>query len=234
MLLENKSFPYVWKIKPANLKIMKGILKNKEMKTIAIRNIKNDLIKEEYNRNLKENYPKLLDGCKTKSHYEFDNDLMTLDYCQKRNIKSERRFENIHEEFKEILKMQNLKIESPKPYSIKENLKDIFDYRKKIALRFKYNNNNIKNNKLRFLLPKSSSQIINSIRNSDYNTINTSLNKSIKGITNIKCNNSWKINNSMNNNKNKKEKIIKEYEDKFMISGINKKEFKDNIKEKET
>jgi hypothetical protein len=226
MIIENKTIPQSWTNKPTYMKIMRKVLKNEDMKGIAVSNIKNNIIKAEYNRNLKENLPKIL---QKNSSFEFDNDLMTLVANKKYNIKSTKRFQNINEEYKEMIKKQNIKCEAPRPDSIKENLKNILDYRKKMATRFKYNNSNIKINKHNYILPKSRSQILNSFQKYKLNTISTSDHKTLKETNNIKSyiyRNKSKI---FDNNLTNKEKTIKEYEDKFMITGMNNKQFKDTI-----
>ena len=230
MIIENKEIPEIWRNKPKYLKILKKVLKNEDIKNIAVNNMKNNIIKEEYNKQLKENYPKIIEKFKNNSKYEFDNDLMTLVSNRKNIIKNAKRFKSLNEEYNDIIKKQNLKIELPRPDSIKENLKNILEYRKKLALRFKFNNINFKNSKFNSALQISKSQVFNSIQNSKYNTISTNNdNKTIRGLNNI---NSYNYRN--NNNVINKSKTIKEYEDKFMITGMNNKQFKDNIIEEES
>ena len=231
MIIENKPIPEKWKNKPSYLKIMKKVLKNEDMKTIAVTNMKNNIIKAEYNKNLKDNLPKIMDKFKVNSSYEYDNDLMTLVNSRRSNIKKDKRFQSIHEEYKDMIKKQNLKIEPPRPDSLRENLKNIVEYRKKMALRFKYNNYNIKidKGKNNSLLPKSRSQILNSKQSLKYNTISTSDNKSIKDNSNNKNYIFRNRSNFLKNNLSNKEKNSKEYEDKFMITGMNNKKFKDTI-----
>lgn len=232
MLIENKPIPESWTNKPSYSKIITNILKNEDMKTIAVTNLKNNMLKEEYNKKLKENFPKIINKYKANSPYEFDNDLMTLIKNKKNNDKSSKRFQSINEEYKEMIKKQNIIIEPYRPDSIKDNIKNILEYRKKIALKFKYNNYKIKREKKK-LLPKSRSQIINSIQNSKYNTLSTSDNNSSKGINNINSYNYRSRNKQLNNNLTYKEKVRKEFEDKFMITGMNNKQFKESIIEEE-
>ena len=237
MIIENKQIPEKWKNKPSYLKIMKKVLKNEDMKTIAVENMKNNIIKAEYNKNLKENLPKILEQFKVKSSYEYDNDLMTLVNNRKSDIKKAKRFKSINEEYKDMIKRQNFKIEPPRPDSLRENLKNIVEYRKKMALRFKYNNFNPKIGINNSVLPKSRSQIINSNQNLKYkyNTISTSDNKSIKDNSKNKNYIFRNRSNFLKNNLSSKEKHNKEYEDKFMITGMNNKNFKDTtIIEEET
>lgn len=228
MLIENKTIPESWTNKPTYKKIMKKVLKNEEMKAIAIANIKNNIMREEYNRNLKGNLPKIIQQFKVGSSYGYDNDLMTLKDNKKSNVKSEKRFQSLSEEYKDMIKKQNLVIEPPRPDSIKENLKNILDYRRKIANRFKYNNFNIKSCKHNSILPKSRSQIINSIQNSKFNTISID-NKKLKPLNNVKSYIYRNKSNVFNNNATNKTVTKKEYEDKFMITGMNNKKFKDII-----
>ena len=228
MLIENKTIPESWTNKPTYIKIMKKVLKNEEMKAIAIANIKNNMKREEYNRNLKENLPKIIQQFKVGSSYGYDNDLMTLKDNKKSNIKSEKRFQSLSEEYKDMIKKQNLVIKPPRPDSIKENLKNILDYRRKIANRFKYNNFNIKSSKNSSILPKSRSQIINSIQKSKFNTISID-NKKLKPLNNVKSYIYRNKSNAFNNNITNKSVTKKEYEDKFMITGMNNKKFKDII-----
>ena len=136
-----------------------------------------------------------------------------------------------------MIKRQNFKIEPPRPDSLRENLKNIVEYRRKMALRFKYNNFNPKIGINNSVLPKSRSQIINSNQNLKYkyNTISTSDNKSIKDNSKNKNYLFRNRSNFLKNNLSSKEKHNKEYEDKFMITGMNNKNFKDTtIIEEET
>ena len=230
MLIENKTIPEAWSNKPSFMKIMKKVLKNEEMKAIAFANIKYNIKKEEYNRNLKENLPKIMQKFKGNSSYEYDNDLMTLVENKKNNIKSTKRFQSLNEEYNDMIKKQNKVIEPPRPDSIKENLKNILDYRRKMANRFKYNN--LKSSKYNSVLPKSRSQIINIFQNSQFNTISTVDNKKLKPVNNIKSYIYRNKSNIFNNNSVSKNIIKKEYEDKFMITGMNNKNFKEPIIEK--
>ena len=232
MLIENKSIPERWTNKLNHLKIMKKILKNEDMKTIAVTNMQNNIIKEKYNKDLKENLPKIMDKYKPNSAFEFDNDLMTLMVSKRSNIKKIKRFKNISEEYNDIIKKQNIKIEPPRPDSIKENLKNILDYRRKMALRFKYTNYcDEKSCKMNSALQKSRSQILNSISSSKYNTISTNNDiKSLNKINNVQNYNfiSYKKNQKILKNNLNKDNTIKEYEEKFMITGMNNKKYKDN------
>ena len=65
MIIENRPIPEIWKNKPTYLKVLKKVLKNEDMKNIAVSNIKNNILKEEYNNNLKENLPKILEKFKS-------------------------------------------------------------------------------------------------------------------------------------------------------------------------
>lgn len=231
MIIENKPIPEIWRNKPTYLKILKKVLKNDDMKNIAIMNSKNNLLKEDYNNHLKQIFPKILEKYKANSKYEYDNDLMTLANNKRNKIKNVKGYKSLNEEYNGIIKNQNVKVELPRPDSIKENLKNILDYRKKLALRFNYNNYNIKNNKINSAIHISRSQVWNSIQNSKYNTISTSNdNRTVNGLNNIY---NYNDRNNKNNNLNKKNIIIKEYEDKFMITGMNNKQFKDVIIEEE-
>lgn len=208
------------------------------MKSIVLTNLKNNILKEEYNQKLKENLPRILNKYKSNGKFEYDNDLSTLaNHIRDNEINNIKRYKNLSEEYKDMIRKQNIKIEAYKPDSIKENLKNILDYRKKIALRFKYDNDNIqKNNKINLAIQKSKSQILNSIKNFKYNTVSTSHdNKSLKNIKNIKnldCmkfkNNSGVFKNSQGQNHS-----IKEYEKIFMITGMNNKKFKETIIEED-
>lgn len=235
MVIENRPIPKVWTNKPTYLKILKKVLKNEEMKNIAFENLKNNFHKEKYNNQLKENLPKILDKCKSSSSYEYDNDLMTLVDSKKSKVKATKRFKSLEEEYNDMIKKQNTIIEPPKPDSIKCNLKNILDYRKKIALRFKYNNYNQNNNNLNMAIHKSKSQIINPKESMNYDTASTGNDNKktidIKKIINYSYRNNSKY---LKNNFTTKEKTIKEYEEIFMITGMNNKKFKDNniIKEK--
>ena len=113
---------------------------------------------------------------------------------------------SLNEEYKEMVKKINLKIEPIKPYSLKQNLKNIINYRKNVALRFKYNKFKIKK-KNSILLEKSKSQILDSINKNDFRYD--------------------VIMSAGTENKN-----IKEYEDKLMITGMNNKKLEELISEK--
>ena len=203
MIIENKKIPQTWTRKNSYLKILRKIFdKSDEMKSIALTNQKNNEQREIYNQKLKVNFPLLKKKNAVSTIFEIDNDLATL-MNNKRKMKKLIKIPKIrtlHEEYKDMINKQNIKIELPKPDSIKKNLKNILNYRKNIALRFKYNHIKLKGN-LNSQLSKSKSQIINSLNK--YNFIN-------KGI--------WKENQSNENNK--------EYEDKLMVTGMNNKKFK--------
>ena len=111
------------------------------MKSVVLTNLKNNVLKEEYNQKLKENLPRILNKYKSTGKFEYDNDLLTLASHKRENeINNIKRYKNLNEEYKDMIRKQNIKVEPYKPDSIKENLKNILDYRKKIALRFKYDN----------------------------------------------------------------------------------------------
>ena len=218
---------------------MKKILKNEDMKSVVLTNLKNNILKEEYNQKLKENLPRILNKYKSSGKFEYDNDLLTLASHKRNNeINNIKRYKNLNEEYKDMIRKQNIKVEAYRPDSIKENLKNILDYRKQIALRFKYDNDNIqKNNKMNLAIPKSRSQILKSIKNPKYNTVSTSHdNKSLKNIKNIKNPDYMKFRNNSDVFKNysqDKNHVVKEYEEIFMITGMNNKKYKDNIIEED-
>jgi hypothetical protein len=232
MLIENKEIPEKWTNKKSFLKILKKALRNEDIRNIYVKNMDDNIQKAKYNEKLKQNLPKIMEKYRNKSAYEVDNDLMTLINNRKNIINPVKKFMNINEEFNYIIKQQNMKIESPKPDSIKENLKNILEYRRQIASRFNYNKfcNNGKN-----LIKKSRSQIMKSNHNSQFYTINTNNDKSLNKVYNLKSYNHFS-NKNIRNNYVIKEKIKKEYEDKFMITGMNNKKFKDNyiIEEEKT
>ena len=185
------------------------------MKQIAITNQKNNEQRELYNLKLKENFPMIqhnksaLDNSlafdNNKSALDnslaFDNDLLTLisNRRQMKKIVNIPKIKSINEEYKIMVKKLNKKIITPKPDSLRHNLKNILEYRKKIAIRFKYNHIKFKN-KQNSQIAKSKSQIINSI-------------------------NKYKIENNEIKNDGRKNNE-REYEDKFMITGMNNKKFK--------
>ena len=217
---------------------MKKILKNEDMKSVVLTNLKNNVLKEEYNQKLKENLPRILNKYKSSGKFEYDNDLLTLASHKRSNeINNIKRYKNLNEEYKDMIRKQNIKVEAYRPDSIKENLKNILDYRKQIALRFKYDNDNIQKNKMNLAIPKSRSQILKSIKNSKYNTVSTSHdNKSLKNIKNIKNPDYMKFRNNSSVFKNysqDKNHFSKEYEEIFMITGMNNKKYKDNIIEED-
>ena len=131
----------------------------------------------------------------------FDNDLLTLisNRRQMKKIVNIPKIKSINEEYKIMVKKLNKKIITPKPDSLRHNLKNILEYRKKIAIRFKYNHIKFKN-KQNSQIAKSKSQIINSI-------------------------NKYKIENNEIKNDGRKNNE-REYEDQFMITGMNNKKFK--------
>ena len=203
MILENKKIPPIWTKKNSYLKILKKIFNNNdEMKSIAITNQKNNEQREIYNQKLKDNFRSIKIKNKPSSIFLFDNDLATLMKSKRKMKKLIKipKIRTLNEEYQELISKQNIKIETPKPDMIKKNLKNIFNYRKNIALRFKYNSIKFKGN-LNPLLIKSKSQIINSLNK---------INIKNKGIFK---DNSWYENN-------------KEYEDKLMLTGMNNKKFK--------
>ena len=217
MILENKKIPESWTHKSSHHIILKKLFKsNSELKKVAITNQQNNELREIYNNKLRESLPNIINEYKSNNKFGYDNDLITLINNKKRMKKMIPipRMKNLNEEFKDMIKKQNLKIVISKPDSIKENLNNILDYRKKMALRFRYNKIKYKDKNIQMI--KSKSQIINS-NNIIYN-INTDINQK---------NNLPSINGYMNKhyqlNKN-----IKEYEDKFMITGMNNKKFKNN------
>lgn len=217
---------------------MKKVLKNEDMKSVVLTNLKNNILKEEYNQKLKKNLPKIMNKYKSSGKFEYDNDLLTLASHKKNNGNNNiKKYKNLNEEYKDMIRKQNIKVETYKPDSIKENLKNILDYRKKIALRFKYDNDIIqKINKMNLAFQKSKSQILNSIKNSKYDTISTSHeNKSLKNIKNIRNPDYMKYRNNSDNYKNSQGKnhAIKEYEEIFMITGMSNKKYKVTIIEED-
>ena len=223
MIIGNKPIPPTWTNEQKHLKIVKKILKNEDLKTIAFTNMRNNILKEEYNKKLKKSLPNILKKYQKGFNYEYDNDLITLASNKKSNNHSVKRFKSLNDEFEEIIKKQNIRVEPYKPDSIKENLNNILDYRKKIALRFKYNNKEIyENNKRNLILPKSRSQLVNSILGSKYNTVSTSNDNS--SLNRVKNPHYMKNSNSTIS----KRLVMKDYEDKFLITGINHKEFNNN------
>ena len=224
MIIENKSIPEAWIKKPEYLKIIRKVLKNKEMKNLAIKNIKNNIQKDEYNNNLKENLPKIL---KTNSPYGYDNDLMTLPNKRKSNAKI-KIYKNINDEYNDMIKKQNTKINGIVPTQISQNLKNILEYRKKLAL--KYNIYNTKSNNPNLVLQKSKSQNNNLIKKCNFNTISTGNEEpTTKGINNIKYYIHRNKSNFLKNNLTDKEKAIKEYKENYQITEMNNKQLRDII-----
>ena len=203
LIIENKKIPKTWSNKSSYLKILKKILDNNdEMKQITLANQKYNQQRELYNSKLKEKLP-LLQHSKSaiENSFGYDNDLLTL-VNNKRNMKkviNVPKIKSINEEYKLLVKKLNKKITTPKPDSLRNNLKNILEYRKKIALRFKYNHKKFKD-KQNSQITKSKSQIINSLNK--YKIINDEIKQ-------------YEIN-----------AYEKEYEDKLMITGMNNKKFK--------
>ena len=203
LIIENKKIPKTWSNKSSYLKILKKILDNNdEMKQITLANQKYNQQRELYNSKLKENLP-LLQHSKSaiENSFGYDNDLLTL-VNNKRNMKkviNVPKIKSINEEYKLLVKKLNKKITTPKPDSLRNNLKNILEYRKKIALRFKYNHKKFKDKQIS-QITKSKSQIINSLNK--YKIINDEIKQ-------------YEIN-----------AYEKEYEDKLMITGMNNKKFK--------
>ena len=203
LIIENKKIPKTWSNKSSYLKILKKILDNNdEMKQITLANQKYNQQRELYNSKLKENLP-LLQHNKSaiENSFGYDNDLLTL-VNNKRNMKkviNVPKIKSINEEYKLLVKKLNKKITTPKPDSLRNNLKNILEYRKKIALRFKYSHKKFKD-KQNSQITKSKSQIINSLNK--YKIINDEIKQ-------------YEIN-----------AYEKEYEDKLMITGMNNKKFK--------
>ena len=172
------------------------------MKQITISNQKYNQQKELYNSKLKENLPLLQHSKSTiENSFGYDNDLLTL-VNNKRNMKKiiiSPKIKSINEEYKLLVKQLNKKVVTPKPDSLRNNLKNILEYGKKIANRFKYYNKKFKN-KQNSQVAKSKSQIIDSLNK--YKIINDEIKK-------------YEIN-----------AYEKEYEDKLMITGMNNKKYK--------
>ena len=125
------------------------------------------------------------------------------------------KIKSLNEEYKDIIKKQNIIIIKPKPDSINQNLKDIINYRKNIALKFKYNKIKFKN-KFNYnnAMTKSRSQILKS-NNSIYNIYNDINSKKNYDMIYDYKSDEYHLNK-------------KEYEDKLMITGMNNKKFKYN------
>jgi hypothetical protein len=172
------------------------------MKQIAITNQKNNEQRELYNLKLKENFPMIQHNKSALDNsLAFDSDLLTL-ISNRRKMKKVvniPKIKSINEEYKIMVKKLNKKIITPKPDSLRHNLKNILEYRKKIALRFKYNHKKFKDKQIS-QITKSKSQIINSLNK--YKIINDEIKQ-------------YEIN-----------AYEKEYEDKLMITGMNNKKFK--------
>lgn len=207
MIFENKNIPNSWKNKPSYFSILKKVFNNNdEIIKLAITNHKNNEQKEKYNQKLRENLPLLKHQSLTGNEFEYDNDLTTLVNSKRKMKKIIKipKMMTLNEEYKNMIRKQNKKVEIIRPDSIRQNLKDILNYRKNIAMRFKYNNLNNKY-KLNSHLTKSKSQILNSMNNKNrlilYNN---------KGLANDNIRYSDK----------------KEYEDKLMITGMNNKKYK--------
>ena len=207
MIYENKKIPETWTRKSSYLKILKKIFTdNEEMKQIALTNHKNNEQRKIYNQKLKENLPLLKNKYTTGNAFEYDNDLMTLVNNRKKlnNKIKIPKIRSLNEEYKEMMKNQIVKSVISKPDSIKQNLNNILNYRKKIALRFKYNHIKFRGKSCAHL-NKSKSQILNSIHNNKLLVMNK--NKDMVDI------------DYKNNNK-------KEYEDKLLVTGMNNRKYK--------
>ena len=210
MIFENKKIPETWTRKSSYLKILKKIFKNNDdIVKVAVANTKNNEQREIYNQKLKENLPLLKNKYTAGNTFEYDNDLITLVNSRKKmkHLINVPKIRSLNEEFKDMMKKQNKKIVISRPDSIKQNLNDILNYRKNMALRFKYSRVKFKN-EFNSKLTKSKSQILNS------------RNKSRQILFNKNMYNMDLIDESIGNS-NKKE-----YVDKLMITGMNNKKFK--------
>ena len=211
MIFENKKIPETWTRKSSYLKILKKIFKNNdEIVKVAVSNTKNNEQREIYNQKLKENLPLLNSQYTVGNTFEYDNDLITLVNSRKKmkNLIKVPKIRSLNEEFKDMMKRQNnKKIVISRPDSIKQNLNNILNYRKNIALRFKYNRIKLKN-EFNSQLTKSKSQILNSVNRSKQMLFNKNLfNLDLVGEN---AGNVYK----------------KDYEDKLMITGMNNKKYK--------
>ena len=210
MIFENKKIPETWIRKSSYLKILKKIFKNNdEIVKVAVSNTKNNEQREIYNQKLKENLPLLKNQYTAGNTFEYDNDLITLVNSRKKmkNLIKVPKIRSLNEEFKDMMKKQNKKIVISRPDSIKQNLNDILNYRKNIALRFKYNRIKFKN-EFNSQLTKSKSQILKSVNKSKQILFNKNLND--LDLIGENAGNVYK----------------KDYEDKLMITGMNNKKYK--------
>ena len=210
MIYENKKIPPIWTRKSSYLKILKNVFHNNyEIRQIALTNERNNELREIYNKKLKENLLLLKKQNKKENPLGYDSELTNLINNQKRlkRLKQTTKIKSIHEEIKEMLIKQTLKVPLSKPDSIKQNLNNILSYRKKIAERFKYNKFKFKK-KINLQLLKSKSQIINSKINPNQ-------------LIMAKNNENEYLDNVNDESINKKE-----YEDKLMITGMNNKKYK--------
>ena len=210
MIYENKKIPPIWTRKSSYLKILKNVFHNNyEIRQIALTNERNNELREIYNKKLKENLLLLKKQNKKENPLGYDSELTNLINNQKRlkRLKQSTKIKSIHEEIKEMLIKQTLKVPLSKPDSIKQNLNNILSYRKKIAARFKYNKFKFKK-KINLQLLKSKSQIINSKINQNQ-------------LIMAKNNENEYLDNVNDESINKKE-----YEDKLMITGMNNKKYK--------
>ena len=210
MIYENKKIPPIWTRKSSYLKILKNVFHNNyEIRQIALINERNNELREIYNKKLKENLLLLKKQNQKENPLGYDSELTNLINNQKRlkRLKQTTKIKSIHEEIKEMLIKQTLKVPLSKPDSIKQNLNNILSYRKKIAARFKYNKFKFKK-KINLQLLKSKSQIINS--KSNQNQLIMAKNNENEYLDNV---------NDESINK-------KEYEDKLMITGMNNKKYK--------
>ena len=210
MIYENKKIPPIWTRKSSYLKILKNVFHNNyEIRQIALTNERNNELREIYNKKLKENLLLLKKQNKKENPLGYDSELTKLINNQKRlkRLKQTTKIKSIHEEIKEMLIKQTLKVPLSKPDSIKQNLNNILSYRKKIAARFKYNKFKFKK-KINLQLLKSKSQILNSKINKNQ-------------LIMAKNNENEYLDNVNDESINKKE-----YEDKLMITGMNNKKYK--------
>ena len=210
MIYENKKIPPIWTRKSSYLKILKNVFHNNyEIRQIALTNERNNELREIYNKKLKENLLLLKNQNKKENPLGYDSELTNLINNQKRlkRLKQTTKIKSIHEEIKEMLIKQTLKVPLSKPDSIKQNLNNILSYRKKIAARFKYNKFKFKK-KINLQLLKSKSQILNSKINQNQ-------------LIMAKNNENEYLDNVNDESINKKE-----YEDKLMITGMNNKKYK--------
>ena len=210
MIYENKKIPSIWTRKASYFKILKNVFDNNyEIQQIALTNEKNNELREIYNKKLKDNLILFRRQNANENQFGYDTELNTLINNQNKlkHFKKISKMKSLNEEFKEIIKKQNLKVPLSKPDSIKQNLNNILSYRKKIAARFKYNKFKFKK-KINLQLLKSKSQILNSKINKNQ-------------LIMAKNNENEYLDNVNDESINKKE-----YEDKLMITGMNNKKYK--------